>query len=53
MPTDGRVLIAERLIPDDLSEVLPTLLSELNMLVITGGQERTNAEHGALLTRPG
>ncbi len=29
---------------------MPTLLSDINMLVITGGQERTNAEYGELLS---
>ena len=50
MAEDGRVLIVERLIPDDPSEAAPTLLSDINMLVFTGGQERTNAEYGQILT---
>ena len=49
MGTRGRVLIVERLIPDDLREALPVLLSDLNMLLLSGGQERTNAEYGKLL----
>jgi C-methyltransferase len=53
IPTGGRVLIVERLIPDDPSEALPTLLSDINMLILTGGQERTNAEYGKLLTTAG
>jgi hypothetical protein len=32
---------------------VPTLLSDINMLVITGGQERTNAEYGAVLEAAG
>jgi hypothetical protein len=49
MPVTGRVLIVERLIPEDGNDPLPTLLSDINMLVLTGGRERTNAEYGALL----
>lgn len=47
----GSVLIVERLISQDGSDVVPTLLSDINMLVLSdGGQERTNAEYGELLT---
>jgi hypothetical protein len=53
MAGDGRVLIVERLIADDPAAALPVLLSDLNMMVITGGLERTNAEYGDLLTRAG
>ena len=49
MTTGGRVLIVERLIPDRLEDAVPTLLSDINMLVLTGGKERTNAEYAALL----
>jgi len=51
MTSGARVLIAERLIPDHPSDALPVLLSDFNMLVFTGGQERTNAEYAALLTQ--
>jgi hypothetical protein len=44
---------AERLIPDDPAHAVPVLLSDLNMLVFTGGQERTNAEYGQLLAEAG
>ena len=47
------MLIVERLIADDPAAALPVLLSDLNMLVITGGLERTNAEYGELLTGGG
>jgi hypothetical protein len=50
MAAGGRVLIVERLIPDDPAAALPVLLSDMNMLVFTGGKERTNAEYGKLLT---
>ncbi len=53
MATGGRVLIIERLIPEDGGDPMPTLLSDINMLVITGGQERTNAEYGELLEAAG
>ena len=49
MTDGGKVLIVERLIPEGGSDAVPTLLSDINMLVITGGQERTNAEYGNLL----
>jgi hypothetical protein len=53
MARGGRVLIVERLIPEHLDDAVPTLLSDINMLVITGGQERTNAEYGDLLAAAG
>ncbi len=53
MTRGGRVLIVERLIPDPPGNAVPTLLSDINMLVITGGQERTNAEYGDLLAVAG
>jgi hypothetical protein len=53
MAAGGRVLIVERLIPDDPAQAVPALLSDLNMLVVTGGRERTNAEYGELLAAAG
>jgi O-methyltransferase domain len=53
MASGGRVLIIERLIPDEPGDAVPTLLSDINMLVITGGQERTNAEYAGLLAGAG
>ena len=47
MARAGKVLIIERLIPEDGSDAVPTLLSDINMLVLTGGQERTNDEYNA------
>jgi SAM-dependent methyltransferase len=49
----GRVLIVERLIPEDGGDPVPALLSDINMLVFTGGQERTNAEYRELLQAAG
>jgi len=53
MAADGRVLIIERLIPADPADAVPVLLSDLNMLVFTGGRERTNAEYDKLLAAAG
>jgi hypothetical protein len=53
MAKDGRVLVVERLIPSDPHAAVPVLLSDLNMLVFSGGQERTNAEYGEFLTAAG
>jgi len=53
MAKDGRVLIVERLMPDDPADAVPVLLSDLTMLVVTGGKERTNAEYGQLLADAG
>ena len=53
MAAGGRVLIAERLIPEDPRDAVPVLLSDLNMLLLSGGQERTSAEYGALLAAAG
>ena len=53
MARGGRVLIVERLIPEDGTDRVPTLLSDINMLILTGGQERTNDEYGALLASVG
>ncbi|HEX9038200.1 MAG TPA: methyltransferase [Ktedonobacterales bacterium] len=53
MTTEGRVLIIERLIADDPTQAAPTLLSDINMLIFSGGKERTNAEYGALLDAAG
>ena len=47
MQADGKVLIVERMIFDDPEKSIPTLLSDLNMLVLTGGQERTGEEYAA------
>jgi SAM-dependent methyltransferase len=53
MAKDGRILVIERLIPDDPADAVPVLLSDLNMLVMSGGQERTNAEYAELLAEAG
>jgi O-methyltransferase domain len=53
MRSGGRVLITERLIPEEPRDAVPVLLSDLNMLLVSGGQERTSAEYGTLLTAAG
>ena len=53
MGPGGRVLIVERLIPDNPSDAVPVLLSDLNMLLLSGGQERTSTEYGTLLAAAG
>jgi hypothetical protein len=49
MRESGKVLIVERMIFSDPKQSIPTLLSDLNMLVLTGGQERTDEEYARLL----
>lgn len=44
----GKVLVVERMILDDPAQSLPTLLSDINMLVMTGGRERRNDEYARL-----
>jgi hypothetical protein len=54
MPDDGRLLIVETVLPDVVDPANPALyLSDLNMLVNVGGQERTRAEFDALCTQAG
>jgi O-methyltransferase domain/Dimerisation domain len=53
MARHGRVLIVERRIPGADGDPVPALLSDINMLVITGGRERTDSEYGALLEAAG
>jgi SAM-dependent methyltransferase len=57
LPSDGRLLVIEYVLPelfnrvdDDLEE---RVMSDLNMLAVTGGQERSAAEWRSLLTSGG
>jgi hypothetical protein len=52
MPPDGTLLVIEMVLPDD-NHLSPAHWSDLNMLVMTGGQERTAQEYGALLAQAG
>ncbi|MEH0018641.1 MAG: methyltransferase [Desulfobacter sp.] len=49
---DGRLLVIEMVVPDD-NDPSPAQLIDLNMLVMTGGLERTASEYEALLSRAG
>ena len=49
---DGKLLVIEMTIPDD-NKPSTGQLFDLNMLVMTGGQERTHSEYGALLAQAG
>lgn len=53
---DGTLLVVEPVMPDapaGSTDVLMMVMSDLNMLVCTGGKERTEAEFRALLTASG
>ena len=52
MAPQGKVLIAETIIPAG-NEPNPIKLIDVNMLVVTGGKERTQAEYTALLAAAG
>lgn len=52
MKPDGRLLLVEMVIPaGDVPH--PGKLLDMAMLVVAGGQERTEAEYAALLNRAG
>jgi orsellinic acid C2-O-methyltransferase len=56
MPEHGVLFLVEPVLADDpdaLSRQTMTLMSDLNMLVCTGGRERTEAEFAALLDAAG
>ncbi len=56
MTRDGRLLLVERIVPERTDRGVDTqsiLLTDLNMLVLTGGHERTAAEYRALLEGAG
>ena len=55
-PSDPRrrqVLVVERMIFADPARSIPTLLSDISMLVLTGGQERTTDEYARLFAGAG
>ncbi len=56
-PGDGRVLVIEFVLPNTINRVDPDLerclMSDLNMLAVTGGKERTEGEWTRLLERAG
>ena len=57
LPPDGRLLIIEFVLPPLVSHADPglerRLMSDLNMLAVTGGQERTEREWSTLLEAAG
>src|SRR5580704_8265751 len=52
MNQKGRLLLVEVVVPDDDAHCFSKLL-DLNMMVMTGGRERTRAEFAALLNTAG
>lgn len=52
MPDEGRLLLVEQLL-DESPDPVRTAFSDLNMLVMTGGRERTTDEYRALLAAAG
>jgi O-methyltransferase/methyltransferase family protein len=57
LPKEGRLLVIEFVLPDAVADADPELerrlMSDLNMLVVTGGKERTVADWKGLLTKAG
>jgi hypothetical protein len=57
MPPDGCLLVIEFVLPDVVSEADPTLerrlMSDLNMMAVTGGKERSAAEWKPLIEQSG
>jgi hypothetical protein len=57
IPSDGYLLVIEFVLPDVVSHADPglesRLMSDLNMLAVTGGKERSAAEWTKLLRRSG
>lgn len=57
IPADGRLMVIEFVLPEVISEPDRNLerrvMSDLNMLAVTGGQERSGPEWKALLDRSG
>jgi hypothetical protein len=56
MPAHGVLFLVEPILrdePEALADQRILLMSDLNMLVCTGGRERTEAEFGALLDAAG
>ena len=54
MSADARLVLIERDLPEHPSaEALGTLMSDLNMMVLFGGRERTTDEYSTLLRRAG
>jgi hypothetical protein len=52
LPPQGRVLVIEAIVPESAASSLAKL-SDIEMLVVTGGRERTSREYERLLERAG
>ena len=52
MPAHGRLMLVEQLL-DESPDPVRTALSDLTMLVVAGGQERTTDEYRSLLAAAG
>jgi hypothetical protein len=55
IPPDGRLLIVEPVLPETVNGTMPPVmyLSDLNMLTLLGGKERTRTEFATLCERAG
>lgn len=53
LPTGGALLIAEKLLAEDLSGPASAHMQSLNMLICTEGRERSFAQYSALLSAAG
>jgi len=53
MRDDTRIVLIERLLPEKTVDAPATIQGDLNMLVLTGGRERTALEYERLLTAAG
>jgi O-methyltransferase domain/Dimerisation domain len=56
MTAKGKLLLIERVLPERVENsigVLPLVMSDLNMMVITGGRERTATEYAQLVQAAG
>jgi SAM-dependent methyltransferase len=56
MKPDGRLLLLERVVPEQIDRSVDTqgtMLADLNMLLVAGGHERTAAEYRELLDAAG
>jgi hypothetical protein len=57
LPSEGRLLVVEFVLPDTIPErdlaIQGRLLSDLNMMVVTGGRERSASEWTSLLAQAG
>jgi hypothetical protein len=57
VPAHGRVLLIERILPEQISprdeQARENILSDINMMLLPGGRERTEAEYTNLLNKAG